>query len=41
MTWLRHRLGDRRTATVRDVFVVYYVAEAALTVTAVWLVPPP
>ncbi|MFE3020611.1 hypothetical protein [Streptomyces sp. NPDC059256] len=26
---------DRRTATVRDVFVVYYVAQAALTVTAV------
>ncbi|MFF2026682.1 hypothetical protein ACFVW2_33445 [Streptomyces sp. NPDC058171] len=32
---------DRRTATVRNVFVVYYVAEAALTVTAVRLVPPP
>ncbi|MFI5621402.1 hypothetical protein [Streptomyces sp. NPDC051567] len=32
---------DRRTATVRGVFVVYYVAQAALTVTAVRLVPPP
>ncbi|MFI6530764.1 hypothetical protein [Streptomyces uncialis] len=32
---------DRRTETVRNVFVVYYVAETALTVTAVRLVPPP
>ncbi|MFD3485001.1 hypothetical protein [Streptomyces sp. NPDC058665] len=32
---------DRRTATIQGVFVVYYVAQAALTVTAVRLVPPP
>lgn len=32
---------DRRTATVRGVFVVYYVARSALTVTAVRLIPPP
>jgi hypothetical protein len=31
---------DRRTATVRDVFVVSYVAQRALTVTAVRLIPP-
>ncbi|WP_405648042.1 hypothetical protein [Streptomyces uncialis] len=32
---------DRRTATVRNAFVIHYVAQAALTVTAVRLVPPP
>lgn len=32
---------DRRTATVKGVFVVYYVAQAALKVTAVRLIPPP
>ncbi|WP_435897429.1 hypothetical protein [Streptomyces tsukubensis] len=32
---------DRRTATVRNAFVVYYVAQAALPVTAVRLVPLP
>ncbi|MCK8678431.1 hypothetical protein [Streptomyces lichenis] len=32
---------DRRTATIRNVFVVCYVAQAALTVTTVRLIPPP
>ncbi|MCS0639311.1 hypothetical protein NX801_27465 [Streptomyces sp. LP05-1] len=32
---------DRRTVTVGGAFVVYYVARAALTVTAVRLIPSP
>ncbi|MQS38323.1 hypothetical protein [Streptomyces katsurahamanus] len=39
-----HALGgekDRRQAIVAGVIVVYYVAQSALQVTAVRLVPPP